>query len=250
MKAILIAKSAEFKKLLDYHFNPLGFEIIQYFDPLKAIEHTESEEQEMVIYHASDFPRHWKPFLKMLRDSNTKEEVVFILVTGVDFPFEEVAKAVHLGANGIVGENLANKRELTKLKELFKRYRAFNEKREFLRITPSSFDVFKMVFTNPRTNTIVTGKITDISIQGAAFKPNDPKQIRNLKPGYRLNNCSMQIGENIISLDCIIIRAGEELGLKYSTFDNNAHHRLFQYLMKRPERDLKNTILHQRQIKE
>ena len=94
MKTFLVSKNDVYKKFLVSHFKPLGFEIIHFHKPMDALKNLDNLEPEMIIYHAGDFPRHWKPFLKILRETKTKEQAVFTLIKGSDFPFEEAAKAI------------------------------------------------------------------------------------------------------------------------------------------------------------
>jgi len=242
VKTYIISKNKELVKVLNFHLKPLYFDITNYNDPVKALKILDEQIPELIIYNVADFPRHWKPFLRLLRDIRTKEQTVFILIKDKDFPFEEAAKAIHLGTNGIIDYNLKNKREIYRLKELFKRYRNITEKRRFIRIVPDELETFHLLFTNPNTNTIITGFVTDISIQGAMFKPQNPLHIANLQNGQILQSCSLQIGSNIISLECKVTRIDEEVGLEFTYFDNDAHHKLFQYLMDRPDRQLKHSI--------
>ena len=90
-----------------------------------------------ILFDAVDFPRHWKPLLKLVRDKKPREEVIFLLVTASDFPMEDGAKAAHLGANGILGRNLSDKKELYRLEEIIRRYRSVRDKRNYTRLVPS-----------------------------------------------------------------------------------------------------------------
>jgi hypothetical protein len=78
MKALVIARNDALKNLLAYHLKPLGFEVIYFSDPVKALEELERLEPEMILASAVDFPRHWKPALKMAREHHTREELIFV----------------------------------------------------------------------------------------------------------------------------------------------------------------------------
>ncbi|MCK7479656.1 MAG: hypothetical protein M0C28_21830 [Candidatus Moduliflexus flocculans] len=43
---------------------------------------------------------------------------VFILLKGEVFPFEEAAKAAHLGVNGVVKEDLGDRAELSRFQQI------------------------------------------------------------------------------------------------------------------------------------
>ena len=71
MKLLVVAQREDLKNLVVYHLNPLGFEIVFYSDPVKVIDNLDEIAPEMVIFNAQDFPRHWKPVLKLLRERQT-----------------------------------------------------------------------------------------------------------------------------------------------------------------------------------
>ena len=73
-KIILVSKREEYVDVLNFHFNPMGFEIIVYQDPEPLIENIGSLDPDMIIFDDIEYPRHWKPLLKMLRESKTQEE--------------------------------------------------------------------------------------------------------------------------------------------------------------------------------
>ena len=120
MDLILIAKNEDFGNLLQFHLKPIGFHIVQYTDPVEVISHLEQIAPEMVLFHAGDFPRHWKPLLRLVRVRGTKEEIVFVIIKGEDFPVEEVAKASHLGANGLINADVTGKQECKELADIVK----------------------------------------------------------------------------------------------------------------------------------
>jgi len=242
MKILIIAQEKELKDLLAQHLAPIGFEIEQITDPSEAIQRFEELQPEMIIFSAADFPEHWKLLLKLLREEKSKEESIFIILCGEDFPFEEAAKASYLGVNGIIKDDLADKKEMRRLTELFKRYRSIQDQRKFHRLIPLESDRLQLLFTNPQTMAIVTGKLAEISIQGASFLPSSPAMIKGLKRGQELALCSLRIGQNIISLNCRVTRSKNELGLQFKSFTTGGHHKLFNFIQKHSERSLKKAV--------
>ena len=103
---MLIVHKDETSQILEQNLHPMGFEFIIYRNPLKAMDNIEEVKPDIVIFSAADFPRHWKPFLNLLRKDRKKDECVMVLLVGDFFPFEEAAKAVYLQANGVIGEDL------------------------------------------------------------------------------------------------------------------------------------------------
>ena len=242
MKTAIITKNEELVSHLSYHLLPLSFDIHEYREPTNLLEIL-NEDFDLIIFDVSYFPRHWKPFCKLLREDKSKEQTILILVKGYQLPFEEAAKAIYLGVNGIIEYDITDKREIFRLTEIFKRYRSVKENRHFIRIIPDQEEIFYILFTNPRTNTIVTGTIKDISIQGIMFQPLEPQMLSGLVKGDVIHRCSLQIGESIISFESKIVRAGGELGLEFTYFNDDAHHRLFTYLMERSARHLSRRMI-------
>ncbi len=242
MKLIIIAKNDEIKNFLSYHLKPVGFEVFDFDSPLEVIDNMDEIAPDMILFHAGDFPREWKPLLKLLRDTKNKEEVVFILLKPDNFPFEEAAKANHLGVNGIISADFQEKQQVHQLEELFRRYRSLKDQRRFHRLAPGPQDRIKLMFTHPYKLSIVTGKLMEISIQGASFMPDDPSQTRDLKRGQELPLCSLRVGDDVISLLAQISRNKKEIGLQFRSFETGGHHKLFQYIQSHSERELKNAI--------
>jgi hypothetical protein len=240
MKILLVAAKDEFFNLLSFHLTPLGSTLEHARDPVRAIENIDSIDPQCIIFHTGDFPRHWKPLLSLVRMRKSKEETVFILATPKGFELEEAAKAAHLGANGIVGLNLSDKKELYRLEEIFRRYRAVEDKRNFTRFVPLVESELGFMFTNPRRLALVTGKIREISIQGASFLPLRASSVEDLSTGDQLPRCSLKIGDEIVSATCKLTRNRDELGLQFISLEEEGRKALLGYIKSRSERALKS----------
>ncbi|MBN1523429.1 MAG: PilZ domain-containing protein [Spirochaetales bacterium] len=237
MKTVIVSQDDDLIKHLSFHLAPLEFQLTHFNDALSLLESVDME-YDLVIFDVSHFPRHWKPLVKLIREKYTKEQTVIILIKASEFPFEEAAKAIYLGVNGIVDYNPKDKQEVFRLTEIFKRYRSLEDHRRFLRVIPVRDELFSIIFTNPKNYTLVTGTIRDISIQGMMFRPLHAEMVSGLEVGDMVSRCSLQVGVNLLSLDCKITRIDREVGLEFTYFNDNAHHRLFTYLMERPDRFL------------
>jgi hypothetical protein len=240
VKAVFVSKDPKPFNTICYHFTPLTFDIRLVTDPCLLVESVKREAYDLIIVNTMDFPRHWKPIIKLVREYYTKEQTVFILLVSGAFSMEEAAKALFLGVNGLVNINLTDRQEIMRLEEIFKRYHIVSEKRRFNRIVPDTNDVFRLLFTLPGGFVLIPGIIMDISIQGAMFKPFQERALVRLKKGSVVNRCSLKLGDTIISLACKITRVGDTVGLEFTSFDEDAHHQLFKYLMERSERKLKS----------
>src|SRR5690606_38118630 len=115
MKMLLVAAEDRSANLLDFHLRPLGFTLQHADDPVRVVADLDDIDPQAILFSAGDYPRHWKPLLKVARERRSKEDLIFILATPPDFEMEEAAKAAYLGANGLVAEDLADKRELYRL---------------------------------------------------------------------------------------------------------------------------------------
>ncbi len=245
MKMLLVAAGDEHANVLSYHLKPLGFDLERTADPVRALEELEEIDPQAILFHAGDFPRHWKALLKLAREKKNKEELIFILIAPAHFELDEAAKAAHLGVNGIVGENLADKQELYRLEELVRRYRSVREKRNFTRLVPSEEESLGFAFTHPRRMSLVIGRIREISIQGASFYPSQASAVSDLEVGHEIRNCSLKLGDEVISLTCRLTRNREELGFQFLSFEEGGHNKLLKYIQARPERALKNALASQ-----
>jgi methylmalonyl-CoA mutase cobalamin-binding subunit len=241
MKALVVARNDTLKNLLAYHLKPLGFELVYFSDPVEALDELEKQDPEMVLASAVDFPRHWKVLVKLLRERRSKEECVFVLLAG-SLPFEEAAKATHLGVNGIISAVAGDKQQVRQLAELYRRYRSVKDQRRFQRLTPAEGERVQLVFVHPRSTAIITGALAEISIQGAGFKPADPESTADLRRGEQIPLATLRVGEDIVTLACQVCRNRGELGLQFSSFEPGGHHKLFHYIRGRGERELQQAI--------
>jgi DNA-binding response OmpR family regulator len=241
MKLLLVASGDRYLNVLGFHLRPLGFAIEHLADPVQAVARLDEIEPEAVLFHAGDFPRHWKPALKMAREHHTREELIFVLITPADFEVEEAAKAAHLGANGIVGSDLTDKKELYRLEELFRRYRPMDDKRTVTRVVPGEEEALVFAFTHPVRRSLVAGKIREISIQGASFKPAPGSVVSDLEAGCRVPVCSLKLAEkSIVDLSARVTRNRSEMGFQFLDFETNGRSRLLAWIEARSERALKN----------
>jgi len=242
MKLLLVASGAEYASLLGYHLKPIGFEVERISNPVRALEEMEELDPQAVVFHAGNFPRHWKTLLKLAREKHNKEELIFILIAPPDFDLDEAAKAAHLGVNGIVGENLTDKKEIYRLEELVRRYRSVREKRNFARLVPTKDDTLGFAFTHPRRLALIMGRIKEISIQGTSIDPAPGSGIADLDVGQEIHDCSLKVGDSVISVTCKLTRNTDELGFQFLSFEEGGHHKLLKYIQERPERALRSAL--------
>ncbi len=238
MKLLLITEKEDTRSTLLFHLKPVGFEVVRYASPLKAMDNIDEVDPEVVVFNAVDFPRHWKPFVKLLRERKTREESVCILLKGDSFPFEEAAKAVHLGVNGILPDNLDDPRTFHNLEEILVRYGMIKEGRETRRYIPREYDELEFILTVPTTLQLITGSLLDISQTGACFVPDQAELAAGLEKGTELSACSLKVGEHILTIDSCVLRNSDSLALQFLRIDQQDSLILRDYLNNRARRAL------------
>lgn len=240
MKLLYVAARGELINTLSFNLKPLGFTLTFEPDPVRALELLDSESPDAILFDAADFPRHWPPMLKLARDQKNREELIFLLVIPEDFSAEDGAKAAHLGVNGLLGKGLADKSELYRLEEIIRRYRPVSDKRNFTRLVPDPSEPVGFAFTHPARLCLVTGRVREISIQGASFLPTVPQSAEGLGAGIEIPNCSLKIANRVLSVSCKLTRNRAEMGFQFLEFEPGGHQALLEYIQARGARALKN----------
>ena len=118
-----------------------------------------------------------------------------MLIAPPDFELEEAAKAAHLGVNGIVGADLADKKELYRLEELIRRYRPVEDKRTrdprgARRGRGAALRLHAPGAAQPRH-----GQDPRDLHPGASFKPGPGSVVADLEAGCRVPACSLKLAD-------------------------------------------------------
>jgi len=239
MKALLLIESDRIANIARFYLRPLGFETIRYRNPVKALDNLEEIDPEAVIMSARDFPRHWKAIAQTIRAEKGKDGCVIVLLKGDSFPLEEAAKAVHIGINGVVKDNLDDHREQSRFQALLKRYIVVDEDRAAGRIQPSAWDRLDFMFAHPLSLLPISGKLEVISATGLSFIPDLPAIASDIAAGDLIEDCSMRVGTEILALSCRVAHADRVLGLVIEAMAEDDRSRFEAYLASCPERELK-----------
>jgi hypothetical protein len=239
MKALLIIESDRIAAIARFYLQPLGFETIRYRNPVKALDNLEETSPDAIIMSARDFPRHWKVIAQAVRAEKDKNECVLILLKGEAFPLEEAAKAAHIGVNGVVKDDLDDRREQGRFQALLKRYIVVDEERATDRIMPSAWDRLDFIFAHPTSLLPISGKLDTISPTGLSFVADLPSLTADIAAGSLIEDCSMRVGADIMALSCKVVRAGRVLAFEIVGMADDDRFRLEQYLAACPEREIK-----------
>ena len=213
--------------------------IIRYNDPLKALDNLEEIRPDAIVMSAQDFPRHWKSIVVNIRATRPKNECAVILLKGDWFPFEEAAKAAHLGVNGVVRENLADKTERSRFQQILKRYMEIDDSRLTDRQVPDELDRVDFMFSHPVRYTPVPGRIETISSNGLSFLPDAPALASDLEIGTSIPDASLRIDNTIIFFACKLVRTGHMLAFSFENMPPDSRELVSSYLNLRTEREMK-----------
>lgn len=229
MKTVLVIEDQDTKERISHHLSPLGFDFIHYLNPVKALDNIDEINPDLVIFSAEDFPRHWKPFVRLLRAERTKEDAVFILLTGDNFSTEEASKATVLEVNGMVDTRLEDE-EIQHLQDIFARYNVLSEPRSDRRYPGSWAEGVDFAFTHPKTFALVTGRITDISLGGLNFLPDMPQSTSDIMEGEELHGCSLSLEEKVFTIDAKVTRNNRNIAFQFMEISSECHSALMEYL--------------------
>jgi hypothetical protein len=237
MKLLLVLGSDDNYDIIAQYVRPLGFELIRYRQALKAMDNVEEINPHALIISASDFPRHWKILVQFVRGERSKNNCPIILFKGKNFSTEESSKASFLGVNGLIDESLDSISELKRLQNILSRYVPAHEKRKGSRFYVDSRQRLGFVFVHPANRAIVTGELKTISAGGVSFLPAVPSQITGVLLNMTLDECSLRVGEDIVSPICRVTRIGRMLSMEFVSFPGNEKRSLENYLEELPVRE-------------
>lgn len=239
MKLLLIIASDETYSFIASYVRPLGFELIRYRHPLKAMDNIDEVDPDGVIISGEDFPRHWKTLVQFIRSERPKDKTAIVILKGPNFPLEEAAKASYIGVSGIVSENLSNAEEMDRLQGILSRYLPVDDGRRSKRIRPAPWDRFGFVACNSADHQFITGTIETISVTGLSFLPDNAPLVQQLGLDTILAECSLRAGDQILSPVCKLVRTGKMVSLHFESFPLGEQSILEEYIQSRPLRERK-----------
>lgn len=216
MKAMLVADSDSAARAVSHYIVPLGFDLIQYRSPVKALDNLPEIEPDAVFISAGDFPRHWKTLVQFIRSDTGKDKTVVILLVSDRFSGDDADKALHIGVQAIVGETLEASGDEPKLAEVFSRYKPIESpgvSRRFEYEPVCERGAF--MFTNPISDAIVTGRLESVNTEGIRFRPDVASAVADLSEGDTLDECSLKLDGTIISPECRVVKGGNLMTLEF-----------------------------------
>ncbi|MDR2403371.1 MAG: PilZ domain-containing protein [Spirochaetaceae bacterium] len=230
MKLLLILGSDDVLDLISRNIKPLGFDLIRYRYVIKAMDNIDEIDPTAIIISAQDFPRHWKILLQYVRAERSKDVCPIIILRGDNFSLEDASKAFFIGANGIVSENLVFAGEMHRLQNILSRYVNVEEKRKARRYEAETWTRFGLCVANPLNKIIIIGTVKTLSTTGISFAPYDQELIENIPPDEEVGECSLRVGDDIISPICRVVRKEPVLSMEFIFLSGNDQIILDNYL--------------------
>jgi hypothetical protein len=239
MKLMLILGSDEILNMMSANIKPLGFEFVWYRHVLKAMDNVDEIDPSCIIISARDFPRHWKVLVQFVRYERSKTQCPIILLKGSDFSQEETSKAFLIGVSGIISCDLGRSREMEHLRGMLEQYLEIPDKRKARRYHAEPWTRFGFCLANPLGKAIILSTVKTLSSVGICVKPENPTLTANLTEGMELPECSLRVGDDIISPVCRLIRKQPDLSMEFIYMDKVEQIILDNYLESIPLEDVK-----------
>ena len=213
MIMVFISESQDKSKTLMKFFKEQSIDIIHYSSPMKALDNLAEIRPDAIVIDTIDFPRHWKVITQYVRYSNSKNDVVVILIVNGLFSAFEVDKAISIGVQGIINIDTPNEVVVNNIKDILSKYKSatFKTRQDFDEEFSSSDCSF--LFVEPETDCIVTGKVKDLHSDSLLFIPDVDTE--GVDKDDILKNCSLKIRDKIIMPYCRVVEAGDYLNLEF-----------------------------------
>ncbi|MDA3955904.1 hypothetical protein [Oceanispirochaeta sp.] len=204
MKILLVSAEQMTASRVHRYFTPAGYGFIHYTNPLKAMDNFNEIRPDVVLFHESEYPRHWKLAVKFLREQFSRDSSLFILLVDPLFNNEDAHKAHFLGVNGLmpVDESMEN------LEAMILRYKVAPEVRKSHQLVPVGEHRLDFMFMNPANLQLINSHVLELSITGAVLKIEELYKTTGLEAGTILKNCSLKTHEGIVNLNVRIEHTG------------------------------------------
>jgi DNA-binding NarL/FixJ family response regulator len=230
MKLLLVTAKEESRDRIYAHFSRLGYDIIIYDNPLKAMDNLSEITPDAVLFNAEDFPRHWKPFLQVLRQLFKREKSVFIILKGTSFNDEEALKAGSLSVNGVISENFNSPDEINQLENILSRYLIHEDSRGPRRFPTDMSNNVEFLFNHPENFKLITGSVSDVSFDGLRINPDHPQHTSDIKEGSNIHACSIRFGDYVCSVGVRVVRNNKSISFRFIDFDESDRDCFIDYL--------------------
>jgi hypothetical protein len=235
MKSLIIAENDSTINTFDAFLKKNGFDTIIYRWLLKALDNIEEISPHVIILSAEDYPRHWKTLVQYTHSEACKLDPIILLVAN-NLSEKEIEKAGVLGVHGVITsfntpseeekifnllDSLLGPLNITGLKvnqdfdDIFDVSEKENEinieqnvtvgEQNIVPETSVEKEIVKedflidFSFNHPRTKVLITGKVLRFDYPVIHFKPTNEEDLRAVRFGQKLENCTLKEEEKITS---------------------------------------------------
>jgi hypothetical protein len=230
MKLLLVFSADDNCNIISRSIRPLGFEMIRYRQVLKAMDNIDEINPSAIVVSARDFPRHWKFLVQFVREERANEICPIIIMKGGNFNTEEMTSAYFHGVSGIIDDSLNSPAEVDRLQNILSHYVPLEEKRKHRRFHVEPWHRAAILAVNRREKSLVSGDVENISSGGMAFIPVNSPPMGDASLNYQFDECSLRLGDSILSPVCRLVRAGEKPAVEFTSFPENEQRIFEQFL--------------------
>jgi len=231
MKLLMVFSADDNCNIITRSIRPLGFEMIRYRQVLKAMDNIDEINPSAIVLSARDFPRHWKFLVQFVRAERANETCPIVILKGGNFSTEEMTSAYYLGVSGVIDDSLNSPAEINRLQNILGHYVPVEEKRKHRRFYTEPWHRACILAVNRRKKTLISGDVENISAGGFAFIPflgNRESGVGSRELGVgsltnkdinaQFDECSLRLGDSILSPVCRLVRAGEKPAMEFASF--------------------------------
>ena len=228
MKLLLVLGSDDNYDTISEKIKSLGFEMVRYRHVLKAMDNIDEIDPAAIIISARDFPRHWKILVQFVRNERSKEVCPIIILRGGRFSAEETSKVFFLGANGVASDTLEAQEDIDCLRNILGRsLQAHQEQKHRFYVEPWHHIGLLL---GDLAESFIIGDVKTISADGLSFSTERPLPPKAVTLNKELKECSLRVGDAILSPVCRIAGAEKTIPLEFVSFPGDERRVLDNYL--------------------
>lgn len=232
MKLMLVSSSEHLKPFFDRTFTIQSVDVIHYENPIKAMDNIAEIAPEVVVFSATDFPRHWKPFAMFMRQLFSRRDCVFVLLVSAQFSEDEADKAEALQVNAILDEDLSSEETLQRIRAVLTRYQQNTDLRRAQRYTPTTQDRVRFAFVNPYSLELVSGRVADVSTRGLRLEPNDAVLADRLDAHATISAGTLRLGDELLDVAAKVLRVGATVAVEFHNLPIETEEQISAYIDK------------------
>ncbi len=227
MIMMLVSETQDKSENLVKFFKEQSIDIVHYNSPVKALDNIQEIRPDAIVIDAVDFPRHWKVITQYLRYDTSKNDIVVILIVNDVFSVLEVDKTIKVGVQGVINVDLPYEAVVIHARDILSKYKCatFNSKRREGCVSSQSCS---FLFVEPHTESIVTGKVKDLTATSLLFIPDI--KMEEIEVGDEIETCSLKLFDNIITPQCSVKEVKDYIKFEFINMKNDDENMIVNFL--------------------